>query len=184
MQPHFTASPTLSAQPLSVQGPTPPRVRLGSKGVKLCSGLFAGLALLWAGSPYSMANTTCMAPNNAAPCRTPASLNQNSTEPQINLGAGNPVHLASGNKYQYETDLLPSASWPLLAITRHYSAQNRRESFMGQGWHSDFDMRIRPRGPETVIEQADGSPHIALPRNVGEHPKPGQANPRGTPPRH
>lgn len=157
MQPHFTASPTLSAQPLSVQGPTPPRVRLGSKGVKLCSGLFAGLALLWAGSPYSMANTTCMAPNNAAPCRTPASLNQNSTEPQINLGAGNPVHLASGNKYQYETDLLPSASWPLLAITRHYSAQNRRESFMGQGWHSDFDMRIRLRGPETIIEQADGS---------------------------
>ncbi|WJJ94784.1 DUF6531 domain-containing protein [Neopusillimonas aromaticivorans] len=53
----------------------------------------------------------------------------------------------------------------LLAITRHYSAQNRRVSFMGQGWHSDFDMRLRSRGPETVIEQADG--HTVAFRRIG-----------------
>ncbi|MGE4123811.1 MAG: DUF2235 domain-containing protein [Pusillimonas sp.] len=156
MQLPFTASPAFSARP-TPGGPARPLMHLNGRGLKLCSVLLAGLALLWAGSPYSRANSTCMAPNAAAPCRTPASLNQNSPEPQINLGAGNPVHLATGNKYQYETDLLPSASWPLLAITRHYSAQNRRDSFMGQGWHSDFDMRVRQRGPHTVIEQADGS---------------------------
>lgn len=165
MQLPYIASPALSVRFVAMQGPARFWVRKGSRGVKLCSRLFAGLILLWANGPYGMANTTCMAPNAAAPCRTPASLNQNSPEPQINLGAGNPVHLATGNKYQYETDLLPSAGWPLLAITRHYSAQNRRVSFMGQGWHSDFDMRLRSRGPETVIEQADG--HTVAFRRIG-----------------
>ncbi len=121
------------------------------------SGMFAGYLLLWSGSPYGMAGNTCTAPNAAAPCRTPASLNQNSPEPQLNPGGGNPVHLATGNKYQRETDLQPAAAWPWLALTRHYSAQNQRAAFMGPGWLTDFDVQLKLTGGHALIHMADGS---------------------------
>lgn len=113
-----------------------------------------GLALA---AQQTFASNTCTAQLGGAPCQTPGSLNQNSLEPSLNLGGGNPVHLATGNKYQYETDLVPSPHWPMLAVARHYSAQSRRKSFMGQGWHSDYDLRLQLVGQQAVITQADGS---------------------------
>ncbi|MFA5520844.1 MAG: DUF2235 domain-containing protein [Castellaniella sp.] len=78
-------------------------------------------------------------------------------EPALNLGAGNPVHLVTGNKYQREIDLPPSRSMPGLEIIRHYNALDPRASALGSGWQLSYDSRLYrlPQGRQIV--QADGS---------------------------
>jgi RHS repeat-associated protein len=78
-------------------------------------------------------------------------------EPAINLGVGNPVHVATGNKYQKETDLPDSPAMPGLEIVRHYNALDTRASPLGRGWHLSYDTRLFHVGGRWQIVQADGS---------------------------
>ncbi|OWT63488.1 phospholipase effector Tle1 domain-containing protein [Candidimonas nitroreducens] len=80
-----------------------------------------------------------------------------STEPGINLGAGNPVNLATGNKYQQELDLPPSRLAPRLELRRHYNAQDPRDSALGRGWAWSYDTRLYHAGGRWQVVQADGS---------------------------
>lgn len=78
-------------------------------------------------------------------------------EPALNLGAGNPIHVVTGNKYQHETDLPPNASVPGLEIVRHYNALDRRISSAGYGWQLSYDTQLSYAGNRWQILQADGS---------------------------
>ncbi|MBV6304019.1 DUF2235 domain-containing protein [Candidimonas humi] len=78
-------------------------------------------------------------------------------EPGINLGAGNPINLATGNKYQQELDLPPSRRAPRLELRRHYNAQDPRDSALGRGWAWSYDTRLYRAGGRWQIVQADGS---------------------------
>ncbi len=78
-------------------------------------------------------------------------------EPAINLGAGNPVHVATGNKYQKETDLSDSAAHPGLEVVRHYNALDTRPSPLGRGWRLSYDAQLFDMGGRRQIVQPDGS---------------------------
>lgn len=89
------------------------------------------------------------------PCRSNNPFTLGANEPVINSGAGNPVNLATGNKYQETTDL------PLhhdgLLLMRSYNAMDRSDRGLGAGWRHNFDIDLQ-RTPEGLqITQADGS---------------------------
>ncbi|MDF5922532.1 DUF6531 domain-containing protein [Pseudomonas aeruginosa] len=63
------------------------------------------------------ANTgACLSPNG------PPSHGPGCSPPS--LSAGNPINIATGNKYQSETDYAGPAIAPLLRFTRHYNSSN------------------------------------------------------------
>ncbi|HEU0229126.1 MAG TPA: DUF2235 domain-containing protein [Burkholderiaceae bacterium] len=100
---------------------------------------------------------TCGPPSLGSPCALggPALLPPN--EPSLNLGAGNPIHLATGNKHQRETDLPAIAGVPGLEIVRHYNSRDHRQSAFGSGWSLSYDARLYHIGATWQIAQPDGS---------------------------
>ncbi len=105
----------------------------------------------------SRGQSTCNPPTIGSPCALGGPALSPPVEPAINLGAGNPIHLATGNKYQRETDLPAAVGTPDLEIVRHYNAGDRRESPLGRGWSLSYDARLRRVGNTWQIAQPDGS---------------------------
>lgn len=70
---------------------------------------------------------------------------------------GNPVHLATGNKYQREVDMpaLPGALG--LELVRHYNAGDPRLGVFGQAWQLSYDTRLHDVGRQISIVQPDGA---------------------------
>ena len=56
-------------------------------------------------------------------------------------GAGNPIDLATGNKYRGELDLHIDAHLPLV-FARHYNSRNRYDAVLGVGWSHSFETRL------------------------------------------
>src|SRR5690606_16985563 len=77
------------------------------------------------------------------------------------LAVGNPVHVATGNKYQHESDI-PAAVGPLaIAFSRHYNSElASRVGVMGAGWRHSYEARLlTPKdgsAHEIAIVQSDG----------------------------
>lgn len=102
---------------------------------------------------------SCAAPAGD-PCDAsgPASIG---TGASIDLGAGNPIHLASGNKYRREIDLpaLPGVSG--LEIVRHYNSTlagpDRPLGILGRGWRLSYETELAVFERAIHILQADGS---------------------------
>jgi len=94
------------------------------------------LLLGWAACLPAMspAQGTCGPSSLGAPCPRGGIATAAAAEPALNLGAGNPIHLATGNKYQLETDLPPNPQAPGIELLRHYNAQDLRQSALGGGW--------------------------------------------------
>ncbi len=77
------------------------------------------------------------------------------------LGAGNPVHLVSGNKHLSEIDL-PALPGPLgLEIVRHYNSlhavAHAPATPLGRGWRLSYDTQLAVIGSTVQVLQADGS---------------------------
>lgn len=89
------------------------------------------------------------------PCQSGQPYGLAGSEPSLNLGAGNPVNLATGNKYQEAMDFPPQAGG--LALLRSYNAQDSDSTSMGHGWRHSFDIRLRRLPQGLRIIQADGS---------------------------
>ncbi len=79
------------------------------------------------------------------------------TEPAINLGVGNPIHLVTGNKHQKETDLPANATAFGLEVIRHYNSLDPQVSVLGRGWRLAYDTRLFKAGGRWQVVQADGS---------------------------
>lgn len=118
---------------------------------------FFGLLAVLTFSCTSHADPACKPSTLGSPCAIGGIATQATPEPSLNLGAGNPVHLITGNKYQLEHDLPPHPHTPLLEIARHYNALDRRPSLLGQGWALAYDTRVHVVANRWQIVQADGS---------------------------
>jgi len=117
------------------------------------------LLLGWAACLPAMspAQGTCGPSSLGAPCPRGGIATAAAAEPALNLGAGNPIHLATGNKYQLETDLPPNPQAPGIELLRHYNAQDLRQSALGGGWAFSYDTRLFHVGGRWQLVQADGS---------------------------
>ena len=74
----------------------------------------------------------------------------------IDLGAGNPIHLLNGNKFQREVDLAPLPGVLGLELVRYYNSAETRTGWLGRGWRLSYEseLHLRPGGLE--IAQPDG----------------------------
>lgn len=96
------------------------------------------------------------------PCPAPGAATLAGAEPALNLGAGNPTHIVTGNKTRRDTDMPSLATAPGLELVRHYNAQDPRAGPLGKGWTLSYDTRLYLRGGMAQVLQADGS-RIDLP---------------------
>lgn len=74
----------------------------------------------------------------------------------VQVGGGNPINLASGNKYQRETDLAPLPGLLGLELTRHYNSLSAHAGLMGAGWHMSYETVLYDQGGQIQVVQADG----------------------------
>lgn len=139
--------------------------------------MFCLLLVLWPAASGSVAQAagTCAPSPLGQPCQQGGLAVAPGAEPGLNLGAGNPIHIATGNKYQKEIDLPANATAPGIEIIRHYNGLDGRVSALGLGWSLSYDTRLFYAGGNWQIVQADGS-RIAF-SNTGGAP---QANKHGS----
>lgn len=57
--------------------------------------------------------------------------------------AGNPINIATGNKYQREVDAVFSGNDVTLALVRHYNSRDDKVGLFGRGWSSDFASALK-----------------------------------------
>jgi len=90
--------------------------------------------------------------------------------PGPSRGAGNPVDLATGNKYRFERDLWLPGPLPLV-FARHYNSRNRHAGALGPGWSHSLETRVAivrgARGLGLQVIQGDG-------RRIVFEPDPGR----------
>ncbi|MGH8174731.1 MAG: DUF6531 domain-containing protein, partial [Steroidobacter sp.] len=78
------------------------------------------------------------------------------------LAVGNPIHVATGNKYQAESDFAPLPGALGLEFARHYNSEAvSRAGVMGAGWRHSYEARVHipsHNSPRSVLDltQADG----------------------------
>jgi len=77
-----------------------------------------------------------------------------------NSGAGNPINVITGNKYQREDDLPALPGVLGLEIVRHYnsaySAPSHPNSVLGRGWRLSYETELVDRAGKLQVLQADG----------------------------
>lgn len=95
-------------------------------------------------------------------CGAPAPAAQNSSAPSS--GAGNPINLLNGNKYQHETDLAPLPGVLGLELTRHYNSSSRYIGQTGMSWRTSYEAILYTYPTTLQILQADGR-RIIFPRD-------------------
>jgi len=120
---------------------------------------------------------TCGPAQIGQPCAVTGPATQADDTPTLTLGAGNPVHIVTGNKTRRDTDLPAAARSPGLEIVRHYNSLDPRGGPWGRGWAGSYDTRLHVVAGLAQIVQADGSrtdfdvgthpPHHCVPRQTG-----------------
>lgn len=92
-----------------------------------------------------------------APCAADGVATQAESGASSSLAIGNPVNLATGNKYQREVDM-PAAPGVLgIELIRHYNARDLRTAALGRNWVWSYDTRLFRVVDTVQIVQADGS---------------------------
>lgn len=77
------------------------------------------------------------------------------------VGAGNPINLTSGNKYQQDTDLPALPGTLGLEVVRHYNSAYsdtvHNPGLVGRGWRLSYETQLLFIGNTLQVAQADGS---------------------------
>jgi RHS repeat-associated protein len=98
-----------------------------------------------------LGGATCAAPGPAA----------QGSGPGINVGAGNPINVITGNKYQRETDMPALPGVLGLEIVRHYnsvfSSPTHSNGIVGRGWKLSYETDLYAVNRTIQIVQADGT---------------------------
>jgi RHS repeat-associated protein len=93
------------------------------------------------------------------------------TNAGVDVGAGNPVNVISGNKYQREVDMPPLPGVLGLELVRHYNSAYSRPTHpngvVGRGWKLSYETELYPVGRTIQIVQADGS-RVMFARDPGD----------------
>jgi RHS repeat-associated protein len=101
----------------------------------------------------------------------PASLGNSS---ETNQGAGNPINVITGNKYQQEVDLPALPGVLGLEIVRHYnssySGSTSPNGILGRGWRLSYETDLNAIGNTLQIIQADSTRIIFIrdPKNPSQ----------------
>lgn len=128
--------------------------------------LLAGICYFAPEGAAGQANIAhCLRPHAGSgnPCSGPGPFTLRGPEPTLNLGAGNPVNLATGNKFQEAVDV-PLQDDGLLFV-RSYNAMDPIDTGLGPGWRHSFDIALQRNHDGLHITQADGSRLSFKPRN-------------------
>lgn len=122
--------------------------------------LAAGLLILVfsiLGSPLAQAD--CGAPPGGPPNNCPGVASTGGTGGP-DSGAGNPINVMTGNKYEREVDMPALPGVLGLEIIRHYNSVNsqpgRQNGAMGRGWRLSYEAELFDMYGKIQILQADG----------------------------
>ena len=102
------------------------------------------------------APTSCGPSPAGSPCGGAGPASEGNTS-NTNQGAGNPIHVISGNKYQREDDLPALPGVLGLEIVRHYNASFHGLGYAGYGWRLSYETDLYAIGNTLQIVQADGT---------------------------
>ncbi|MDI3491141.1 MAG: hypothetical protein PWP11_2418, partial [Thauera sp.] len=126
----------------------------------------------------------------ANPCGQTAPASQDDND-RVEQGAGNPIDVITGNKYQRETDMPALPGILGLEIVRHYnSAQAGPDAplgLLGRGWRLSYETDLHVIGQQLHIIQADGRRLVFFRdagdarRHVGSDPMRGVVTAEGSP---
>jgi RHS repeat-associated protein len=79
----------------------------------------------------------------------------------VNIGAGNPINVMTGNKYQQEEDMAALPGVLGLEIVRHYNSRysdnGALPGLLGRGWKLSYETELVISGQSLQVFQADGS---------------------------
>ena len=105
-------------------------------------------------------------PAAAHPCGESPPASQESPD-GVAHGAGNPIDVITGNKYQRETDLPALPGVLGIEIVRHYnSAQASTDAplgLLGRGWRLSYETDLYVTGAQLHVVQADGTRLVFAP---------------------
>lgn len=125
----------------------------------LVCGLQLGFPAI-AALPEGVTPTQCGPADSGAPCGGGGPASQGNTS-DTNQGAGNPINLITGNKYQREVDLPALPGVLGLEIVRHYNSVHAdpgsSNGILGRGWRLSYETDLNPIGNTLQIMQADGT---------------------------
>lgn len=96
------------------------------------------------------------------PCSQGGVASMGSPTQQPDNGLGNPVHVLTGIKHQYELDLPEPITFRGLSFGRYYRSHPPNENIWGVSWQSEYDTRLYRPTPSNVLHtivQADGLRH-------------------------
>lgn len=126
----------------------------------------------------------------ANPCGQTAPASQDDND-RVEQGAGNPIDVITGNKYQRETDMPALPGILGIEIVRHYnSAQAGPDAplgLLGRGWRLSYETDLHVIGQQLHIIQADGRRLVFFRdagdarRHVGSDPMRGVVTAEGSP---
>lgn len=112
------------------------------------------------GSANGITPTQCGPADSGSPCGGAGPASQGNTS-DTNQGAGNPINLITGNKYQQEVDLPALPGVLGLEIVRHYNSSladaRTPPGITGRGWRLSYETDLYAIGNTLQIMQADGT---------------------------
>ncbi|MBC7706351.1 MAG: RHS repeat protein, partial [Rhodoferax sp.] len=103
----------------------------------------------------------CNVEGGGGTCAGAANVASQGNQGGASVGAGNPINIISGNKYQREQDLPALPGVLGLEIVRHYnsaySTPNTTTGILGRGWKLSYETTLYATGAVIQIVQADGT---------------------------
>lgn len=119
-------------------------------------------------------------PTGACETVKPAPASQPAAMASVNVGAGNPINVMTGNKYQREEDLPALPGVLGLEIVRHYNSlysnSGAAPGLLGRGWKLSYETQLVVNGPALQVFQADGS-SLMFSRDLVDPARAGAADP-------
>ena len=113
------------------------------------------------GIPNSQApnptGTAACTGNTGSPSCGEHNVASQSNQSQTNLGAGNPINVITGNKYQREEDLPALPGLMGIEVVRHYNSLHMGLGQIGYGWRLSYETDLQVVNNTLRITQADGS---------------------------
>jgi len=110
--------------------------------------------------PPGVTPTQCGPAESGSPCGGEGPASQGNSS-ETNQGAGNPINVITGNKYQREIDLPALPGVLGLEIVRHYNSvhadSRAANSILGRGWRLSYETDLYAIGNTLQIMQADGT---------------------------
>jgi RHS repeat-associated protein len=107
---------------------------------------------------------TCPMPGGNPSC---GSTTTSQSSPNPATGAGNPIDLTSGNKYQQEPDIEMPGDLSI-GFTRHYNSLLGEPGVLGRGWSHTYETRLsRTETPGAADARGVSGPQITLIQSDG-----------------